>query len=194
MPLRDEIRELHGNRRKFVLLRLADMDTGMARKLVGIAAGTYNSWFRDTVFTSVYSRLQELSEYKQEAIQLLRRDNQLEAVLLESKILARLKEELDTKEYNLIRSNMAREVYIRLMGELDATPQTQVLSWEQRIQQIYQQGGNPNGNNYPAITEPEEKPIEGFALPKGEQGPPQSEEEDEEGEAVMEDKEDVEVA
>jgi len=138
MSLRDEVKTLSGRKRRFFLLRVADMDADTARNLVGVTKGTYNTWLTKQDFVEIYRRRDELSaEYKQEAIQLLRRDNQLEAVLLEGKIIQKMKAELETGEYSLIRSHIAREVYAKLISGLDATPQTQVLSWEQRIQQIF---------------------------------------------------------
>lgn len=120
------------------MLRIADLDTSAAMKLVGVTRGTYNSWVSQPAFGELYSKRDELNaEYKQEAIQLLRRDNQLEAVLLEGHILAKMREELNSGEYNLLRSHLAREVYSKLISELDVIPQTQILSWEQRVQQIW---------------------------------------------------------
>lgn len=141
MSLREQIKTLSGNKRRFFLLRIADLDTKAARKIVGISSGTYNSWFQNPVFVELYRRRSEFSgEYKQEAIQLLRRDNQLEAVLLEGKILAKMKVELEADEipeHSLIRSNLAREVYSKLISDLDVTPKVQLVSWEQRLLQIF---------------------------------------------------------
>lgn len=141
MTLREEIKSLSGNKRRFLLLRVADMDTNTARVLVGIKKNTYNSWMQNSEFVALYRRRAEFNaEYKQEAIQLLRRDNQLEAVLLEGKVIAKIKEELDTGVYSLIRSHLAREVYSKLISDLDFQPQSLSLTWEQRLQQqIYGQ-------------------------------------------------------
>lgn len=143
MSLRDEVKCLSGNKRRFFLLRVADMDTKAALKLCGVVRGTYNTWLQNQEFVGIYRRRKEFSEeYKREAVQLLRRENQLEAVLLEGKILAKMKEELEVGEYKLIRSHLAREVYSKLMSDLDAVPQVAVLSWEQRLVQLF---GNPPG-------------------------------------------------
>lgn len=152
MSLKDEISGIIGNRKKFVLLRVADVDAITARKLCGIGLGTYNSWFRDERFTTIYRKVRDLtSEYRQEAIQLLRRDNQLQAVLLEGRIIDKLVEELDSGDYQLMKTNLAREVYGKLIVALDVVPQTQIISWEQRLQQII------------TVPSPEqlEQPIEG---------------------------------
>ena len=137
MTLKEEVKTLAGKRRKFFLLRVADLDTDSARKLCGVAKGTYHSWLQNQEFTSLYRRRDEFAAiYKQEAIQLLRRDNQLEAVLLESDIIAKMKAELASGEYSLIRSHLAREVYSKLITDLDVVPQTPLLSWQQRVTQF----------------------------------------------------------
>lgn len=135
--LREEIKTLSGNKRRFFLLRIVDMDTKAALKLTGVTHGTYNSWCQQEDFVELYRRREELShEYKQEAIQLIRRDTQLEAAFFEGQVILKMKEELESGDYNLIRTNLAKEVYSRLMGDLDAVPKTPVLSWEERLRQL----------------------------------------------------------
>ncbi len=138
MSLREKIKGLSGNKRRFLLLRTADIDTKAALKLIGVVRGTYNSWLQGEEFVTLYREVRKLTdEYKQEAIQLLRRDNQLEAVLLEGKIIAEMKQELKDRKYDLIRTNLAKEVYTRLLSDLDKTPTTPLISWEQRIANIF---------------------------------------------------------
>ena len=144
MTLREELKAVSGNKRHFILLRIADMDTAAARKLVGVTQGTYNSWLHNPEFAALYHRRAEFcGEYKLEAIQLLRRDNQLTAVLLESKLIRKMKEEVEKGEYELIRTNLAREVYSKLISDLDYQPQVANLSWEQKLQQIFMGQTNP---------------------------------------------------
>lgn len=144
MSLKDEIRNLSGNKRRFFLLRIADLEAEHARQICGIKQGTYNTWLQHEDFVTLYRRRDEFAnDYRQEAIQLLRRDNQLEAVLLEGKVLLKMKEELDTGDYNLIRTNLGREVYSKLISELDAVPKVPALSWEQRVGQLNQFLINP---------------------------------------------------
>jgi hypothetical protein len=134
MSLKDEIKNISGNKRRFLLLRIADIDTAQARNIVGVTTITYNSWLQNKDFVALYRRRDEFcGEYKQEAIQILRRDNQLAAVLLEGKIISKIKEELESGDYNLIRTHMAKEVYTKLIGDLDATPSTSIVTWQQRI-------------------------------------------------------------
>uniref|UniRef100_A0A6M3IE12 Uncharacterized protein n=1 Tax=viral metagenome TaxID=1070528 RepID=A0A6M3IE12_9ZZZZ len=139
MPtLREEIKPLTGNRRRFFLLRVTGMAPEQARQIVGVTRGTHNTWLQNETFVELHRRIDEFTrDYRIEAIQLLRRDNQLEAVLLEGKIVQKMKEEIDSGDYNLIRSNLAREVYAKLITDLDFVPQVQNLTWEQRLQQIF---------------------------------------------------------
>lgn len=126
------------------------MDVNTSLKLCGVQRGTYNTWCQNPVFVALYRRRAEFAgEHKQEAIQLLRRDNQLAAVLLESKILAKIKEEIQSGELALTKTNLAREVYSRLMGDLDIQPKVQSLTWDQRV--INLTAGEPR----PQITEGE---------------------------------------
>ena len=118
-------------------MRIADVDTAPALKLCGVVRATYNSWLQNTDFKEIYRRRAELAaEYRQEAVKLLRRDNQLEAVLLEGTIVAKMKEELVSGEYSLIRSHLAREVYSKLISDLDVIPSTQPITFQQRIAQL----------------------------------------------------------
>lgn len=183
MNLKEEIKTLSGNKRKLLLLRVADLDTKTALKIIGIARSTYNSWFQNGEFLSLYRRVPSfIIEYKQEAIQLLRRDNQLEAVLLESKILKEMKDELESKEYRLLKSHLAREVYSRLLSDLDKPPEVQVLSWEQRVLQILGKPpeqiveGEYTSVEPEADSVPQAEFIESYPVKESKQAPPAVEE------------------
>ena len=105
MTLSEKIKPLSRNPRTFLLWRIAGLDVKFARELAGVAQGTYNVWTQNEEFSALYRQLPDLTyQYKQEATKLLRRENQLDAVLIEGKILRTMKEELDTKEYNLIKT------------------------------------------------------------------------------------------
>ena len=111
MSLAEELKTVSGRKKRFLLFRIIDVTPEEARKLCGINRGTYNSWLQVPDFIEIHRRRDELSAtYKQEALQLLRRDNQLQAVLLEEKIIEKMKGEIESGEYDLIRSNLAREV------------------------------------------------------------------------------------
>ena len=118
-------------------MRVAGMDADIVMNLIGVKRGTYNSWFKNEEFSLIYHELPALTqEHRQEAVQMLRKGNQLEAVLLEGKIIAQLKREIETGDYSLAKTNLAREVYSKLMTDLDVTPQVKSLTYEQRILQL----------------------------------------------------------
>lgn len=118
-------------------MRVVDMDKPTALKLCNVKKGTYNTWCNDPEFTALYRRRDELCGlYKQEAMQLLRRDNQLAAVLLEAKIIEKMKEEIEAGFYELVRTNLAKEVYSKLIADLDVVPQAVAMTWQNRIEQL----------------------------------------------------------
>lgn len=136
--LNDEIKPINGNMRTFLLMRIAGLNTDLSMKLVGVTRGTYNSWFKNGEFQAVYKKLSNLiQDHRQEAVLMLRRDNQLEAVLLEGKILAKMKEEIKTGELSICKTNLGREVYSKLISDLDVAPANiKSLTWEQRVFQL----------------------------------------------------------
>ncbi len=138
MSLKEELKDIEGKKRRFLLLRISDTDAETARRLCSIPKPTYNSWFKDSEFVRVYRKLRESSAvYQQEAIQLLRRTTQLQAALLEKQIIEKIKLEIESGEYNLIKTLLARSVYDKIINSLDYQPQSLSLSWEQKLQQIY---------------------------------------------------------
>ena len=158
MSLRESIKSLSGNKRKFLLLRIVDFNTEVALKMVGVAKGTYNSWLQSDDFVALYRQRDDFNaNSKQEAIQLLRQENQLAAVFLEGQILAKMKEELESGEYDLMRTNLAREVYSKLVSDLGVAPKIQIGTWEQRIANIL--APLPQQLLSPVIGELSETPI-----------------------------------
>ena len=179
MSLQEEIKELVGKKRRFFLLRIADVDADTARKLAKVPKGTYNTWTSDphSHFVELYRRRDEFSGiYKQEAIQILRRDNQLQAVLLEQEIIKEMREEIRKGTYNLIRTNLARDVYTKLIGDLDYQPQVQSLTWVDKLQQLFPNEPVPIGGQRGQIIEAEVSELtehpESQLVPQGEQGSP----------------------
>ena len=137
MSLQTELAGIYGRKKRFLLLRIAGIETAAARQLCGVTLHTYNNWVGNDRFSKVYRRKDELEEeYKVDAIALLRRYNQLEAMMLENKLVVKMREEIETGHYDLIRTNLARDVYNKLISELDYQPSTQI-SWEQRLQQLF---------------------------------------------------------
>jgi hypothetical protein len=181
MILKEEILGITGKQRRFLLYRVAEVEAETARTLCSIPQGTYNSWTANTGsrFNAAYQRLDELQQnYKEEAIKLLRRDNQLAAVMLEEKIINKMKEEVELGEYNLTRTNLARDVYTRLISDLDVAPATTQVSWEQRLQNIFIQNpatqnviGGGTSEVIQATSNLLEQPQEGILVSSGEQAP-----------------------
>lgn len=144
MDLSEELKALGGRKKRFILLRIIGVETEAARQLCGITKGTYNTWLQNETFKELYRRRADLAvEFRQEALRLMRRDNQLQAVLLEEKIVQQMAEEVKSGEYNLLRTNLAREVYSKLISDLDYQPKSLSLTWEQRIQQELGKGQPP---------------------------------------------------
>lgn len=154
------------------MLRIAEVNRTAALSMVGVQVGTYNSWTSDgeSSFVQIYRRLPELSEvYRLEAIKELRRDNQINAVMLEAKIIQRMTEEIESGEYSLIRTLLGRDVYSKLMNDLDYQPSTQ-MNWLQFLSQNFARGGGerPNeGQIIEATAGQLEEHQEGTVLPQG---------------------------
>jgi hypothetical protein len=128
-----------GNRRRFMLLRVSDISVDQALAMCRVKKTTYYSWLQDEVFLTIHRRRDELSLYcKSEAIQLLRKENQLAAALLEGEILDKLRIEVAEGEYHLIKTQMAREVYSRTIGSLDPAPtEVKNMTWQQQLTNIF---------------------------------------------------------
>jgi len=149
VSLKEELKGIEGRKRRFIILRVVGNDVETSRKLCQVPKATYNSWLKQSNFVEVYRKLPDLSvDYKQEAIQLLRRTTQLQAALLEEQIVQKMKEEIESGEYNLIKTLVARSVYDKIINSLDYQPANLSLSWEQKLQNIFTQpriGGDEDG-------------------------------------------------
>jgi hypothetical protein len=141
LDLKKIIAPIIGNRRRFFLLRVADIGVDEALSICKVKKSTYASWMQDEVFKEINSHRTELSiTHKNEAIQLLRRENQLAAALLEGEIIDKIRKEVETDTYILSKTQIAREVYVRVMGDLDPVPpEIKNLTWDQRIQSVFNQ-------------------------------------------------------
>lgn len=123
--------------RRFLLLRMADVDTDIALKICKVNKGTYNNWCKDERFVAIHRQRGELvRDFQQEAIHMLRKETQLSAVMLEARIINKLVQEIETEEYVLMKTSLAKEVYSKLIGDLDHQPKALALTWEQRVQQL----------------------------------------------------------
>lgn len=137
MPLVEELKTVSGRKKRYLLLRIIGMDVGSSRQLCSLTKGTYNSWLQNDAFVTIHRRIAEFAaEYQREALQLLRRNNQQKAVLLEEKMLAKIDEELESGNYDLIKTNLGKEVYSKLIADLDYQPKALSLTWEQRVAQL----------------------------------------------------------
>ena len=149
MELKEELKVVTGRKKRFLLFRIIDVELKESLKLCGLTQGTYNSWLHNEEFAALYRKRAELAvDFKAEALQMLRRDNQLQAVLLEEKIIGKMTDEINSGEYRLLKTQLGREVYSKLIADLDATPKTVNQTWEQRIEQL-------NVNNQPPERIPE---------------------------------------
>ena len=135
--LKDALVGITKDRRRFILFRVAGLDKNTALSTADVREKRYKSWLHDPKFVTAHRKIQELHETsREEAMRLIRRDNQMAATLLERDIIERLREEIDCGDYKLVKTHLGREVYSRLMNDLDQTPAIQVNTWEQRILSI----------------------------------------------------------
>lgn len=186
MSLDAEIHPLVGDQKKFILFRILGESADTARCLIDVKRTTYNHWFEDPVFVAINRKRDALAkEYKKEAFMELRKSNKIAAILLEEAMLKEMKAEIDQKEYSLVKTPLAREVYLSLMGgNEESAPQS---NWQGRLQQIFLNNnvpppqamviGAPNDRQLQADTSSAEQHTEGELLPQSEQEPLQGEEE-----------------
>ena len=139
--LQSVLKGIIGKRRRFLLLRLCDVETADARGMCSATVSAYNGWVREERFKLVYQRREELSTtYKKEAMTMMRRENQLAAVMLEEKILKALVVEIDSGNFVLMKTQIAKEVYNKLMADLDITVVPSSMSFEQHYYNMTQNG------------------------------------------------------
>jgi hypothetical protein len=142
--LDEDIQPFRGLQRQFLLLRIAGLSRADAFAAGSIKENTYDGWLCEPAFKALYRKVDTYSsEYQKQAIVLLRRSNQLKAVLLENKILDKMEDELKTGKYHIIKTEMGKMVYTRLLNDMDFQPQSETkITWEQRISNIVMQKEN----------------------------------------------------
>jgi len=134
--LQQTLAPFRGKARHFLILRISGVDKKVALKMANGGVSDYNRWLVRPDFVAVHRRIQELyTEHRDEALRLLRKENQLNAALMEAELVKEIRREIADGEYHLIKSAIAKELYLRLMSEMDKAPDVQVLTWEERIQQ-----------------------------------------------------------
>ena len=47
-----------------------------------------------------------------------------------------MKQEIEDGTYELVRTNLAKEVYSKLIADLDVVPQAVAMTWQNRIEQL----------------------------------------------------------
>lgn len=152
MELQETLEGIAGDRRRFLLFRIAGLDKNTALVAIDVPEKRYNTWLHNEKFVAAHRKIKDLHETNREqAMRLIRRDNQMVATLLERDVVERLREELDTGDYKLVKTNLGKAVYERLMNELDRAPTIQHNTWEQRILALQQT---------PALMEGD--PIDGY--------------------------------
>ncbi|MGW8177286.1 MAG: hypothetical protein ACWGQW_00595 [bacterium] len=138
MSLTQELGDIRGDKLTYMLMRVSGVDTGTAKRMLQLKEGTYNTWLRDpnSHFVSIHRRIPELTEqYRDEAFLMLRENNQLSAILLEGEILAEMREEVRIKTYKLVKTNLARTVYERVLDSMEKKPASG--SWGDRLNQMF---------------------------------------------------------
>ena len=120
--LQEELYEITATiERRFLLYRIAGLSVKDSLGFCKVGMGSYNAWTEKPAFLAVNRRRNELErDHRAEAIKLLRRENQIGAVVVEERIINTLLEELDNKEYVLIKTPIAKTVYDKLMADIDA--------------------------------------------------------------------------
>jgi hypothetical protein len=142
--LKDTLEGLTGKKRRFLLYRIAGLDRNTAIQVIDVPQGRLNVWLHDQKFVDAHRKIDELgATHRAEAMRAIRRDNQMGAAMLEKEVVDRMREELDTGDYRLVKTNLGKAVYERLMNELDKSPSLQVNTWEQRIALLNSQPENP---------------------------------------------------
>ena len=126
--------------RQYILLLIAGMDKADAKEYV--SEQSYWRWMRNPAFREVMDNLPELSHnYSDEAISRIRLHSTTEALGLEQSILEIIKEEIKTKKYNLLKTNLGKEILLRKReGRLGADLVKKKVggkpSWEDRMEAL----------------------------------------------------------
>lgn len=127
---------LTGKRRQYLIFLIAGLSQGYAIELTKVNKSSPSFWRKeDERYALVESKAELLvNEYQEQAIKLIRRDNQVGAALLERIMIEKIREEVDSGDYVLLRTHLAREVYGKLiqnLDQMDSLPQH--ITWQQLI-------------------------------------------------------------
>jgi len=143
--LQQVLAPFRGKARQFLVLRISGIDKKTALRMAHGGISDYNRWLIRPDFVEVHRKIQDLFvEHRDEALRMLRKENQLNAALMERELITEMRDELKSGDYHLLKTGIARDLYTRLMSEMDKTPDVQVLTWEQRIQNNQLYTGQPD--------------------------------------------------
>jgi len=184
--LNDLLAPLNRRQRVYILYRICDFDRPAALALSGSSQNLYNSWCKDTeVFVPVHQKLKALRGCKEQAMKLLRRRNQQNAVVLEGKIIEILVREVSgDKKPNLLKTRLGQMVFDKLLTPLDVQPQVH-LSWTDRAQEYLVGGVHADSVSKTGHSQPK-KYQEGDLLQRGTEALDEAEEADQEGDGTVE--------
>jgi len=116
--LKDELSLLNPKQKKFFHLLIAGVKRDAAMTVAGIPKATFKYWQGNDPFRSLLDRVEELKDaYFDEAFQLLRHDNKVMALFLEQELLEKIKGEIESGEYNLVKTPLAKDVYNKALEE-----------------------------------------------------------------------------
>ena len=138
--LQEVLRPFRGKARQFLVLRISGIKKKTALEMARGGVSDYNRWLVRPDFVEVHRQIQDLFvEHRDEALRMLRKENQLNAALMEGELIIQMRDEITSGEYHLLKTGLARELYARLMSEMDKSPDVQITTWEQRVQnnQLY---------------------------------------------------------
>jgi len=141
--LKDLLKGIAGKQRKYLVLRISGVTKDDALIMLSSDKWGLISWSRNKLFQKVNRKIKVWqTEFKAEAIKMLRRSNQLLATLFEKNVIETIIHEVETGEYRLIKTMLAKEVYSKLINDLDSIPAIQRNSWEQTIGKLSIGGAN----------------------------------------------------
>jgi hypothetical protein len=146
--LRDLLKGITGKPRDYLVLRIAGIPKEDALASVNSDKWGLASWNRDRNFYDVHHAVKKWeAEFKSQAIKMMRRSNQLLAAMFERDVILILMTEVATGQHKLIKTQIAKEIYAKLINDLDTTPAVQHNSWEQNIGKIIQGVNNGSTDN-----------------------------------------------
>lgn len=144
VTLKDMLSHLKLKQRAYLLYRICELDMKQSLVMAEITKSAYNAWCAEEAFVVIHRNLPRLqAEYKQEAMKLLRKKNQFNAILLEGLVIEKIIGEVKQGRWNMAKTKLGVLIYDKLIQDLDIQPQVHV-SWQDKLKQMddYMQGGD----------------------------------------------------